>query len=261
MADLTSVGVTSGVPSSGTGTVATINQLTIVGCPISNGSTSAPAIAAITGAASSATSSMSGVVVSISPNSVNANGQALMAASAPVTIASNQTAVSVLIASSSPAKNFLWQISAASSGLLVAATTVMSSELVSLASSTATVSANTYGSSNTGQAIWSDVYLTFGTTATTLAGANYAGWWLPSLDGGTTFESTASLPMARPPDFVIPAPVGTLGSSLTYKSAGLVRLPAVPFKVVAQNNLGIVTGSSSGSGFPLLRIAPYAEQY
>lgn len=100
MADLYTVGVTSGIPSSGTGTVNTINQLTIVGCPISNGSTSAPVIATITGSGSAATSSMNGVVVSISPNSVNANGQATMANSAPVVIASNQSALP--ITSSSP---------------------------------------------------------------------------------------------------------------------------------------------------------------
>ncbi len=66
MADLTSVGVTSGVPSSGTGTVATINQLIIVGSPISNGSTSAPVIASLVGPSSTITSSMTGVVTALS---------------------------------------------------------------------------------------------------------------------------------------------------------------------------------------------------
>src|SRR5882724_6279476 len=95
MANLTSVGITSGVPSSGTGTVSTIDNLLLLGAPISNGSTTL--VAALTGAASSATSSMAGLVVSISPNSVNANGQATMANSAPVTIASNQSAVTVAV--------------------------------------------------------------------------------------------------------------------------------------------------------------------
>jgi len=172
MADLTSVGVTSGVPSSGTGDVATINQLIKVGSPISNGSTSAPVIASLVGPSSAVTSSMTGVVsaigyissavtiqsvasigslssgtvfvssgslatvgtinsissgtfaianganvaavkaaatapstsdpalvVSISPNSVNANGQALSSNSAPVVIASNQPAFPVQISS------------------------------------------------------------------------------------------------------------------------------------------------------------------
>src|SRR5216684_2220216 len=94
MANLLLVGITSGVPSSGTGTVSTIDNLLLQGVPISNGSTSL--VVAITSAAS-ATSSMNGLVVSISPNSVNANGQATMANSAPVTIASNQSAVTVAV--------------------------------------------------------------------------------------------------------------------------------------------------------------------
>lgn len=107
MANLTSVGITSGVPSSGTGTVSTIDNLLALGVPISNGSTSLQA--ALTGAASSATSSMSGLVVSISPNSVNANGQATMANSAPVTLASNQTTfpVSPTAISSGGANNII----------------------------------------------------------------------------------------------------------------------------------------------------------
>lgn len=259
MVNILTVGITSGVPSSGTGTVSTIDNLLAQGVPISLGTSGTQAN--VMAASSLPTSSMSALLVALSPNGVNVNGQTTMANSAPVVIASNQTAVSVLVASSSPAKNFLWQNTAASSGLLVAAITVMSSELVSLASSVAVSGSSTYGSSNTGQAIWADVYLTFGTTATTVAGANYAGWFVNSLDGGTTFESTANLPLARAPDFIIPVPVGTLGSSLSYKSAGLVRLPAGQWKPSLQNNSGIVTGSSSGAGYPLLRIAPYAEQY
>src|SRR5882762_4150662 len=69
MADLTSVGVTSGVPSSGTGTVATINQLIAVGSPISNGSTTTPVLVNISGASSVVTSSMSALDVALSPNS------------------------------------------------------------------------------------------------------------------------------------------------------------------------------------------------
>lgn len=95
MANLTSVGVTSGVPSSGTGTVSTIDNLLTLGMPISGGVGSSANTASVTGAASSATSSMAGIVVSISPNSVNPNGTALSSASAPVTIASDQVAVAI----------------------------------------------------------------------------------------------------------------------------------------------------------------------
>ena len=148
MADLTSVGVTSGIPSSGTGTVATINQLIIVGSPISNGSTSAPVIASLVGPSSTVTSSMTGLVAAIShissgvtlqsvaslssgifaianganvaavkagntlassadpalvvqmsPNSMNPNGQQPSSNSSPVVISSNQTAYPVWISS------------------------------------------------------------------------------------------------------------------------------------------------------------------
>src|SRR6267142_4674994 len=83
MADLTSVGVTSGVPSSGTGTVATINQLIAVGSPISNGSTTTPVIVNISGASSVVTSSMSALDVALSPNS------------APITVASVSSIASI----------------------------------------------------------------------------------------------------------------------------------------------------------------------
>lgn len=91
MTNLTSVGITAGVPTSGTGTVSTIDNLIAVGMPISNGTTTA----AIKAASTAPVATDPGLVVSISPNSVNANGQATMANSAPVVIASNQTAVPV----------------------------------------------------------------------------------------------------------------------------------------------------------------------
>lgn len=100
MANLTSVGITSGVPSSGTGTVSTIDNLLLQGSPISNGSSSL--FVALTGAASSATSSMAGLVVSISPNSVNVNGRALPANSAPVVL--NSMTYSAVAASQSSAQ-------------------------------------------------------------------------------------------------------------------------------------------------------------
>lgn len=101
MADLTSVGVTSGIPSSGTGTVATINYLAQVGSPISNGSTSAPVTVAITGNASAATSSMNALVVTLSPNSSvrtwtpSSNATVILSSVPTVTLSSNPTVTSV----------------------------------------------------------------------------------------------------------------------------------------------------------------------
>lgn len=380
MVDLTSVGVTSGVPSSGTGDVATINYLTQVGAPISNGSTSAPVTVAITGAASAVTSTMSALVTTLSPNSsartvtlssnptvilssnptiasvssgattiifgsnvavvtgdsslptssmpallvamspngINANGQTTKANSAPVTLASDQTfaaggmpvtisssvnlanvvagssavtstmaalvvALSTLGASAgsgsttvglssaialssgtvtlSSARNFLWQAGSSFSGILSPSLTLMSTEAVSLASSGTATSASVFTSSMTGQSIWSEMFVTLTTTATTIAGANIAGWFLttPST-GDTTIESTAAGVIPRAPDFIIPLPVATLGSSTTYKANGLVRTPALNFKTTIQNNAGIVLPSSA-SGNPSLLLVPIAEQY
>lgn len=53
--------------------------------------------AAVKGASSAALATDPALVVAISPNSVNANGQATMANSAPVVIASNQSAVPVTV--------------------------------------------------------------------------------------------------------------------------------------------------------------------
>lgn len=91
MTNLTSVGITSGVPTSGTGTVSTIDNLIAVGLPISNGTNTA----AIKAASTAPVAGDPGLVVSISPNSVNPNGQATMANSAPVVIASNQASIPV----------------------------------------------------------------------------------------------------------------------------------------------------------------------
>lgn len=101
MADLISVGVTSGVPSSGTGTVATINQLIAVGAPISNGSTSAPVTVAITGSASAVTSTMAALVTTLSPNS---SARTVALSSSPTVTLSSAIALSsgIVTLSSNP---------------------------------------------------------------------------------------------------------------------------------------------------------------
>lgn len=95
MTNLTSVGITSGVPTSGTGTVSTIDNLIAVGLPISNGTSTV----AIKAASTAPVAGDPGLVVSISPNSVNPNGQATMANSAPVVLASNQASIPVTMTS------------------------------------------------------------------------------------------------------------------------------------------------------------------
>jgi hypothetical protein len=89
MADLFAVGVTAGVPVLGTGTALTLTGLATNGVPIL-GSDLATKMMVTT---STATAGMGAAVVAISPNGLNANGQATMATSAPVAIASDQTPI------------------------------------------------------------------------------------------------------------------------------------------------------------------------
>lgn len=167
------------------------------------------------------------------------------------------------------ATNFLWAAgsttSGFNSGLTSPSITLLSTEMVSLGSSGTVTSAQSgvsglFTSSNTGQAIWGEIFVTLTTTATTVAGANVSGWFLTSPTSGTIIESTATAAISRPPDFIVPTPVATLGSSTTYKAAGLVRIPALNFKVNIQNNLGI-TLPSSASGNPVVLLSPVAMQY
>jgi len=161
------------------------------------------------------------------------------------------------------ATNFLWFPGTGNSGLLTTAITLASTELVSLGSSAVVTIGTVYGTSVTGQGIWGEVYVTFGTSVAAPApGANLAGWWLTSPDGGTTFESTAGFNPgpARAPDFIIPVSTIAIAAGVVAKAAGLVRIPALDFKVSVQNNLG-VTFSSSATANPSLLLAPVAVQY
>src|SRR5882724_10484466 len=106
------------------------------------------------------------------------------------------------------ATNFLEATGASTTGFFSAVTTLISSELVSLGSSLTAVSASIYTSSASfGSAIWGEAVYYTGSAISPTAGGNLAGWWLKSIDGGTTFESTvgsSGLGLARPPDFIIP---------------------------------------------------------
>lgn len=170
------------------------------------------------------------------------------------------------------ATNFLYYpgtTTAPNTGLVASVQTLLSSDMVGVASSGTVISAfngnsGVFTSSNTGQAVWGAVFLTWGTSASTgpAAGGNIAGWFLLSPDGGTTFESsvhTASLPNRRPPDFIVYHSTESINSSDTYV-APAIRLPALAFKVMVQNNLGI-TSPSSATGYPALKLAPFAVQY
>ena len=86
-------------------------------------------------------------------------------------------------------------------------------------------------------------------------GANLAGWFLPSYDGGTNFEQATAIP-PRAPDFIIPLPISTIASGAIYTSSGLVLLPTLKYKVGLQNNSGQTLAATAN----VVRAAPINMQ-
>lgn len=163
--------------------------------------------------------------------------------------------------------NFIWFSGTSNNGVLTSsAITLMSTEYVSIGSSGTAVSANTFGSSQTGQGLTGNVYITYGSSqgSTQAAGANIAGWFLTSFDNGTTFESTspgtANGNSPRPPDFIITLPSTVVATGLTFGSVA-VSIPPLKFKVMLQNNTGVTSPTTNSAGAPSIFLAPYAVQY
>ncbi len=150
---------------------------------------------------------------------------------------------------------FLWGAGASNNGLLQSALTLLSTEMNSLANAGTALSSvggssGLFSNSDTGQATQGDVYLTLGAISSALvAGAVVSGWFLPSPDGGTTFDNYVSgAALSRAPDFIVPLPATTITAGWAYKSFGMhkVIVPAYKFKVMIQNNTG-QTFASSGN--------------
>ena len=87
MADLFAVGVTAGVPFTGTGTAWTLNALATGGV-ITLGADGTSKMVVTT---STATAAMAGAVVRLNPAELNPNGQVTMATSAPAVLPSDQS--------------------------------------------------------------------------------------------------------------------------------------------------------------------------
>lgn len=151
----------------------------------------------------------------------------------------------------------LWVPGTSNSGLLTSVLDLMTTELNALANAALIVSSvggssGKFTNSNTGQAVWGELYLTLGTVTSMTAGGNYAGWFLTSYDSGTTYEST-TVAAPRAPDFIIPIDATT--GNKVYKASGLVRIPALQFKVLIQNNSGQAATATGNT----LKLAPIAE--
>lgn len=164
--------------------------------------------------------------------------------------------------------NFLWYSGTSNNGLLTSALNLLTTELESVTNTSVAVSSvggssGVFSNSNTAQGMWADLFLSLGNPgigSALSAGANLAGWFLTSPDGGTTFESTSVAP-PRSPDFIIPLPATTIGAGAApFKSAGLVLIPALKFKVLVQNNTGQTFGNGSTTA-PFLQAALPAMQY
>jgi hypothetical protein len=160
------------------------------------------------------------------------------------------------------AANFLEATAGSTIGYFSAVTTIISSELVSLASSGTATSGSVFTSSASfGQAIWGEVLVKFGGAITPTVGGFIAGWFLRSPDGGTTFEVTGtSVPQARSPDFTIPLSTLAYANTNVAYATGIVRMPWSPSKIFIQNNTG-ATLPSSATAYTLIQLGPVAVQY
>lgn len=164
------------------------------------------------------------------------------------------------------ATNFLW--AAGTNGLIASAFNAMTTEIESLTNGSVIISSvggasGVFSSTQTGQALECEIMLSLGNpgvASALTAGACITGWFLKSLDGGTTFETTTVVP-PRAPDFIIALPATTIGNTAPpFGATGPVPLPAVPFKVMIQNNTGQTLGSGATT-VPYLKIGPIAPQY
>jgi hypothetical protein len=189
------VGIVNGIPTSGTGNITTLGQLIDpTNGPVAVKAPSTPPVAAD-----------KALVVAISPNSVNVNGSALSAASAPVTQAPTSFRVAVtptVTASAYTAGNVLGGIMTFASALL----------------------ATPAASPTKWSAVLESINVKFKATAVT--GTINVGVFTASPAGGTYTDKTApTWNLADTAKLVgiypLTAPLSTLGTMTTYNLDGI----------------------------------------
>lgn len=258
---------TSNVAVTGTANVAVVSVVTT---PITVGTVTITGIVAVSGSTQIVTVS-SAIPGTSNVSVVNGITTVSLSGTSNVNVVNSVTVSGTVTTSAPTASDFLWGAGyTGNNGLVGTTLTVITGEIISLTASGVTVSATGgatgvfYNSSTgTNQAIWGDVYFSNGApgVTSTSAGVNIAGWWLQSLDGGTTFESAStsgSTQPPRPPDWIIPLPASV--STTVYKSIGLTRIPSTPFKVLVQNNYAATLGSGATTA-PYIKITQYGVQH
>lgn len=164
--------------------------------------------------------------------------------------------------------NFLRTAGTSNSGLLTSLVSLMTTELQSLANAATALSSvngasGKFTNADTAQAQWGEMFFSVGNPgigSAVVAGGNLTGWFMTSPDSGTTYEEDVSgSAIPRAPDFIIPLPATTITAAHVFKS-GIVRVPALQFKVKVQNNTGQTFGNG-GTTAPFLKLAPCADQY
>ena len=97
------------------------------------------------------------------------------------------------------------------------------------------------------EALFGSIFFMAGGAFTPSAGGSIAGWFLPSFDGGTTYEaaisssSTTIAAVSRSPDFIISLDNALYAAGNVRWAAGRVVQPPpeAECKVIVQNNAGV----------------------
>jgi hypothetical protein len=168
----------------------------------------------------------------------------------------------------SPPTNFLQ--ASGTNGYIATPFNLMASELDNLKNGAGATSSiggrnGVFTREHTGNAIFGAIYFVSGGNFTpTVAAADFAGWFLASPDGGSTFETVVQTPnntnlaLTRPPDFIIPLGAGTYAAgNQAWCSGGIVQLPWGTFKLEVQQFSGVALPPSGN----LIKCAPVAVQH
>jgi hypothetical protein len=143
---------------------------------------------------------------------------------------------------------FTW--ATGTNGFTTAPFSLVTTELNSLTNTSTVISSvngtsGVFTQSNTGGAIFAqNVSLIAGGAFTPTAGGYIQGWFILKGDDTNYERIVTNTALPRPPDFVIPLHVSAYAANDLQGSIGIVRWPAISFKVLTQNMSGVTLPSS-----------------